>query len=257
MTKTVLIADDEPLGRLGIRQQLERHPDYRVVAEVGDGEEAARLIRESSPDVVFLDIAMPLLNGFGVVDAIGEHNMPAFIFVTAYHQHALKAFEVNAIDYLLKPVDPLRFDEALRRSEERRRSEDARGVAQRLEHLIGVLENRIAVPGASAPPRRIAVKEGGKVLFLEVDQIVKVEAEGNYLILSVDGKTHQVRESLQAFLSRAGPGSFIRIHRSVAVNRTGVRAIETFGKGTYVLTLRDGNRVLSSYSYRENVVALI
>ncbi|HEX5576496.1 MAG TPA: LytTR family DNA-binding domain-containing protein, partial [Gemmatimonadales bacterium] len=240
--KTVLIADDERLARLGIRQQLERHRDYRVIAEAGDGEAAARLIREGSPDVVFLDIAMPLLSGFDVVAAVGQSNMPAFIFVTAYDQHALKAFEVNAIDYLLKPIDPQRFDEALRRSEERRRTEDAYGVAQRLEQLIGVLENRLAVPGTPAPPRRIPVREGGKVLLLDVDQIIKVEAEGNYLMLSIDGRTHQVRESLQAFLSRAGPGSFTRIHRSIAVNRTAVRAIETFGKGTYVLTLRDGNR---------------
>jgi two-component system LytT family response regulator len=255
--KTVLIADDEPLARVGIRQQLERHRDYRVIAEARDGEEAAKLIRESSPDVVFLDIAMPLLNGFDVVSAVGENNMPALIFVTAYDQHALKAFEVNAIDYLLKPVDPQRFDEALRRSEERRRTEDANGVSRRLEQLIGALETRLASPGAPPRPRRIPVKEGGKVLLLDVDQIVKVEAEGNYLTLSIGGKTHQVRESLQAFLSRAGPGSFARIHRSIAVNRAAVQAIETFGKGTYVLTLRDGNRVLSSYSYRENVAALI
>jgi len=255
--KTVLIADDEPLARLGIRQQLERHRDYRVLAEAADGEQAARLIRESSPDVVFLDIAMPLLNGFDVVAAVGESNMPAFIFVTAYDQHALKAFEVNAIDYLLKPVDPQRFDEALRRSERRRRTEDAHGVAQRLEQLIGVLENRLAPAGASAATRRISVRDGGKVLLLDVDQIIKVEAEGNYLNLAIDGKTHQVRESLQAFLSRPGLGSFLRIHRSIAVNRTAVRAIETFGKGTYVLTLRDGSRVLSSYSYRENVAALV
>jgi two-component system LytT family response regulator len=255
--KTVLIADDEPLARLGIRQQLERHRDYKVIAEAADGEQAATLIRESSPDVVFLDIAMPLLNGFDVVDAIGQSNMPAFIFVTAYDQHALKAFEVNAIDYLLKPVDPQRFDEALRRSEERRRTEEAHGFAQRLEQLIYVLENRLAPAGTSATPRRIAVKQGGKVLLVDVDQINKVEAEGNYLILSISGKTHQVRESLQAFLSRAGAGTFTRIHRSIAVNRHAVRSIETFGKGTYVLTLRDGSRVLSSYSYRENVAALV
>jgi two-component system, LytTR family, response regulator len=255
--KTVLIADDEPLARLGIRQQLERHRDYRVIAEAGDGEQAARLIRDGSPDVVFLDIAMPLLNGFDVVAAVGQSNMPAFIFVTAYDQHALKAFEVNAIDYLLKPIDPARFDEALRRSEERRRGEDAQGVSRRLEQLIGILENRLAPPASSAPAQRIAVREGGKVLLLDAGGIDKVEAEGNYLNLSVGGMTHQVRESLQAFLARPGLGSFLRVHRSIAVNRSAVRSIETFGKGTYVLTLRDGSRVLSSYSYRENVAALV
>jgi two-component system, LytTR family, response regulator len=254
--KTVLIADDEPLARLGIRQQLERHRDYRVMAEAGDGDEAARLIRDFSPDVVFLDIAMPLLNGFDVVAAVGATNMPAFIFVTAYDQHALKAFEVNAVDYLLKPIDPQRFDEALRRSEERRRTEDAEGVGRRLEQLMGILENRLA-PESSAAHQRIAVREGGKVLLLDADQIDKIEAEGNYLNLSVNGKTHQVRESLQAFLARPGLGSFLRIHRSIAVNRTAVRTIETFGKATYVLTLRDGTRVLSSYHYRENVAALV
>jgi two-component system, LytTR family, response regulator len=254
--KIVLIADDEPLARLGIRQQLERHRDYRVMAEAGDGDEAARLIRDFSPDVVFLDIAMPLLNGFDVVAAVGATNMPAFIFVTAYDQHALKAFEVNAVDYLLKPIDPQRFDEALRRSEERRRTEDAEGVGRRLEQLMGILENRLA-PESSAAHQRIAVREGGKVLLLDADQIDKIEAEGNYLNLSVNGKTHQVRESLQAFLARPGLGSFLRIHRSIAVNRTAVRTIETFGKGTYVLTLRDGTRVLSSYHYRENVAALV
>jgi two-component system, LytTR family, response regulator len=255
--KTVLIADDEALARLGIRQQLERHRDYRVVAEAGDGQEAARRIREASPDIVFLDISMPLLSGFGVVAELGESNMPAFIFVTAYDQHALKAFEVNAIDYLLKPIDPQRFDEALRRSEERWRTEDAQGVNQRLQQLIGALENRLAVPGVAGPPQRIAVKEGGKVLLLDVHQIDKVTSEGNYLTISINGKTHQVRESLQAFVSRAGPGSFTRIHRSIAVNRHAVRSIETFGKATYVLTLRDGSRVLTSYSYRGNVAALV
>jgi two-component system, LytTR family, response regulator len=254
--KTVLIADDEPLARLGIRQQLERHRDYRVMAEAGDGDEAARLIREFSPDVVFLDIAMPLLNGFDVVAAVGATNMPAFIFVTAYDQHALKAFEVNAVDYLLKPIDPQRFDEALRRSEERRRTEDAEGVGRRLEQLMGILENRLA-PESSAAHQRIAVREGGRVLLLDADQIDKIEAEGNYLNLSVNGKTHQVRESLQAFLARPGLGSFLRIHRSIAVNRAAVRAIETFGKGTYVITLHDGTRVLSSYHYRENVASLV
>jgi two-component system LytT family response regulator len=200
---------------------------------------------------------MPLLNGFDVVAAVGQSNMPAFIFVTAYDQHALKAFEVNAIDYLLKPIDPQRFDEALRRSEERRRSESAEGVSTRLEQLIGMLENRLAPPGNSGSSQRIAVKEAGKVLLLEPDQINKVEADGNYLNLSVDGKTHQVRESLQAFLARPGLASFLRVHRSIAVNRTAVRTIETFGKGTYVLTLRDGTRVLSSYYYRENVAGLV
>jgi len=255
--KTVLIADDEPLARLGIRQQLERHRDYRVIAEAGDGDEAVRLIHDSSPDVVFLDIAMPLLNGFDVVAAVGATNMPAFIFVTAYDQHALKAFEVNAVDYLLKPIDPQRFDEALSRSEERSRMEGAQSIGRRLEQLIGILENRLAPPGSSVPPQRIAVKEGGKVLLLDADQIDKVEAEGNYLNLSVNGKTLQVRETLQAFLARPALGSFLRIHRSIAVNRAAVRAIETFGKGTYVLTLRDGTRVLSSYHYRENVAALV
>jgi len=256
MMKRVVIADDEALARRGLRQQLERHPDYEVVAEASDGQEAARLIREFSPDLVFLDISMPLLNGFDVVAAIGTANMPVFIFVTAYDQHALKAFDVNAVDYLLKPVDPQRFDEAVRRSEARRKTEDADDVTHRLERVLSVLENRLAPPNAHAQSERIAVKEGGKVLLVDVDQIDKVESEGNYLVLSMQGKTHQIRETMQEFLARVRTTSFTRVHRSIAVNRNAVRIIEPFGKGSYVLTLRDGSRVMSSYSYRDNVASL-
>ena len=253
--KRVLIADDETLARRGIRQQLERHRDYQVIGEAADGDQAARVIREFTPDLVFLDIAMPLLDGFDVVAAVGQASMPAFIFVTAYDQHALRAFEVNAVDYLLKPIDPQRFDEALRRIEARRGADHSDEVAHRLERVLTVLEDRLSPPSGETTPQRIAVREGSKVLLIDARQVDKVESEGNYLNVSVNGKTHQVRETMQEFLSRAGT-SFMRIHRSIAVNRNAVRSIEAFGKGTYVLTLRDGSRAMSSYSYRENVAFL-
>jgi two-component system LytT family response regulator len=251
----VVLVDDEPPGRLALRQQLSCLPDVEIVAECSDGASAVEAILQHAPDVLFLDVQLGGVSGLDVLERVGADAVPAVVFVTAYDRYAVRAFEAHAVDYLLKPIDPARFDEALRRSEERGRREDGQRVAQRLEQLIGVLENRVAAPGMPVTPQRIAVKEGGKVLLIDVDEISKVEADGNYLVLSLNGKSHQVRESLQAFLQRAGPGSFIRIHRSIAVNRNAVRAIETFGKGTYVLTLRDGGRVLSSYSYRENVAA--
>jgi two-component system LytT family response regulator len=252
----VIIVDDEPLARRGIRQQLERHPEYRVVAEAADAQEAIQRIREFAPDLVFLDISMPLGNGFDVVELIGSNNMPSFIFVTAYDQHALKAFDVNAVDYLLKPIDPERFDEALRRSESRRANERGEDINRRLGQVLNLLERRMS-DTADVEVQRISIREGGKVNLVDVDQIDCIQAEGNYLILSIKGVQHRVRETMQEFLARTNAPLFVRVHRSVSVNRRAVTGIEPFGKGTYVLVLRDGGRVMSSYSYRDNVLALM
>jgi len=252
--RTVLIVDDEPLARRGIRQQLQRHSQYRVVAEAANGRDAVRRIRDFSPDVVFLDISMPLADGFDVVSVIGIANMPAIIFVTAFDQHALRAFDVNAVDYLLKPIDPVRFDEALARAEARRRSEDTQELSQRLARVLNMLEARVDSTQTSS---RISIKEGSKVSLIDVDRIDRIEAEGNYLKLWIDGSARRIRETMQEFLDRSRTPAFVRIHRSVVVNRGAVTAVEAFGKGTFVLTLRDGSRVFSSYSYREQVLSLL
>ena len=252
----VLIADDETLARRGIRHQLERHPRYQVVAEAADGAQTIQRIKDSSPDVVFLDVSMPLGDGFDVVSAVGKNNMPSFIFVTAYQDHALRAFDVNAVDYLLTPIDPERFDEALQRSEARRGTTDSAEVAQRLERVLNALEHRLSGPAEASQAQRISIKTSGKVLLVDANQIDRLESEGNYLNVWIKGTKHQVRETMQEFLARAGTPAFTRVHRSIAVNRSAVKGIEPFGRGTYVLMLRDGSRVLSSYSYRENVLSI-
>jgi two-component system, LytTR family, response regulator len=249
-----IIVDDEPLGRRAIRQELERHPEVRVVAECENGKEAIGAIAESDADVVFLDIQMPLGNGFDVVDAIGSAARPIVVFVTAYNEHAVRAFDVHAVDYLLKPIDGARFDEALARVRDRLTDADD-AIARRVQAAVRELAARTL--SGSGRGTRITIRDAGKVIFLWTGEIDWLAAEGNYVRVHAGRRDILARTTLQRMIETVNDPRFVRVHRSTVVNGDAISHIEHAGKGLYVLVLRDGSRVESSYHYRNEVMQLI
>jgi two-component system LytT family response regulator len=250
-----MIVDDEPLGRLAVRQQLERHPAVRVVAECENAREAIGAIAECNADILFLDIQLPLGDGFDVVDAIGGSGRPAVVFVTAYNEHAVRAFDVHAVDYLLKPIEDARFDEALQRVRQRLASPDVAEISRRLHAALRDLSERER--SASGRGKRLTIHDGRKVLFLWTGEIDWLEAEGNYVRVHAGRRKILARGTLQHMVQAVSDPRFVRVHRSSIVNSDAVSRIEPAGKGLYVLVLRDGSRVESSYHYRQGVMRLI
>ena len=247
-----VIVDDEELGRRAIRQQLERYPDVRVVAECANAKEAIDAIAGSRADILFLDIHMPLGNGFDVVEAIVGKERPAVVFVTAYDAHAVQAFDVHAVDYLLKPIDDDRFDAAMARARQRLASADAGAIASGVRAALRDLS-----AAALGRGKRITIRDSGKVLFVWTGEISWLQAEGNYVRVHDVRRRILARSTLQHMMEMIDDGRFVRVHRSCVVNRDAVSHIEPAGKGLYVLVLRDGSRVESSYHYRDGVMALI
>jgi two-component system LytT family response regulator len=239
----VLIADDEPHARARMRELLTAQADFEVVAECGDGADAVRAILELSPQLVLLDIQMPELDGFEVVQAVGVERMPTVIFVTAYDEHALRAFEVHALDYLLKPVDRERFAETLGRAARQLRAGGGKEIDRR---LIDWLEQL----AAKQPAGRLAIREEGTTHFLRSNEVDWLEAHNNHVRVHAGPRTHLVRETLTNFIRRLPPGRFLRVHRSAAVNIERIREIQPWFAGDYVLILTDGTRVTSGRSYR-------
>ena len=249
-----LIVDDEPLGRQRIRHLLDREDDIAVIDECANGEEAVVAIDRHTPDLVFLDVQMPVLDGFAVLEAVGAARMPVIIFVTAYDRYAIQAFDVHALDYLLKPFDRQRFQKALERARVHLRQ---RGSDARSQQLQALLADYQAHPSKEPSHlKRLAVKTGGQVFFLNVEEIDWIEAAGNYAGLHVKQKTHLIRETMADLEARLDPDRFLRIHRSTIVNRDRIQALEPMSNGEYVLTLHDGTRLASSRSYRAGVQAL-
>lgn len=238
----VIIADDEPLARERIRTLLEVHADFELVAECGDGEAAVRALASAKPDLVFLDVQMPELDGFGVIDAFTPAQRPWVVFITAYDEHAVRAFEVNAIDYLLKPVEPKRFEAAIVRVRERL----AQPPASRDAALEAVLAELRKARGHTA---RLVVRDGSKVSFVRTEEIDWIDASGNYARLHVGGAVHLLREPLKLLETRLDPERFLRVHRSAIVNLERITSVEPYFHGEYTLTLRDGTRLTSSRTH--------
>lgn len=267
-----LIIDDEPAARRGIRSLLERDEDVVVMGEAGSGREAVAMIRAERPDLVFLDVQMPEMNGFKVLESLGDCPVPAVIFVTAFDEHALQAFEVNAVDYLLKPYDDDRFAAALRRakSEIVRRQTDLLG--HRLSSLLGYLQatgaasdDSPAVPppapasaSAEAITRdRVLLKTGGEIHFLKAEEIDWVEAEGDYMRFHAAGRVHLLRETMGHLEDRLDPKRFIRIHRSTIVNIDRVKKLSPSFAGEYAVILHDGTKLRLSRGYLERLQELM
>jgi two-component system LytT family response regulator len=251
MTIRAAIVDDEPLARRRIRNLLAEAPDVDVVAECANGKDAIESLEESPPDLLFLDIQMPEVDGFDVLQAIGVGRVPAVIFVTAYDQFALRAFEAHALDYLLKPFDDERFGAALQRARERIRQQQGGDLDRRLQAL---LEN---VRGDRGYLRRLVVPSGHRSIFVRTDQIDWIEAERNYIRVHVAGRAYLLRENLTHIASALDPAAFCRIHRSTIVNIDRIEAVESLFHGEYLVVLQDGTKLTAGRSYRRGLHALM
>jgi two-component system, LytTR family, response regulator len=255
-----LIVDDEPIARRGIRARL-AGTGIDVAAECGDGEEAVRAIRELAPDLVFLDVQMPDMDGFAVIEAIGADAMPTVIFVTAYDAHALRAFDAHPLDYLLKPIDDERFALALARARSRIAERRDGALGQRLRAMLAESQVPRALVQTGAPtlppPSRIPIRDRGRIVLLDADEITWIEAEGDYVRVHASGRGHLVRETMAAIESRLDAARFVRIHRSAIVNVTRVRELAALPNHDYVVVLRDGTRLRSSRRYADRLRTLV
>jgi two-component system, LytTR family, response regulator len=227
-----LIVDDEPLARRGINQLLAPHSDVVVIAEARNGREAVGAIRNLNPDLVFLDVQMPELDGLGVLNEIGAQQMPLVIFVTAYDEFAVSAFDAHAIDYLVKPIQEARFNEALERTRQHIFAAEAVALSQKYSSL---LENKDL-----HPRRRILVPTSSGEILLDANEIDWIEADDYYAAVHVKGRRHLIRESLASLEERLDTQQFLRVHRSAIVNVERVRELRTENSGITNLILRDG-----------------
>ena len=242
-----LIVDDEPLARSRIRSLLAHDSSVDVIGECSDGQKAVSAISELTPDLVFLDVQMPAMDGFEVIKTIPADQMPTVIFVTAYDGYALKAFEVNALDYLLKPFDRSRFQKTLERAKVMIRRMQNGDVNDQLLSLLGDLRREQEIPD------RFIIKSGGRVVFLRVEEIDWMSSVGNYVRLHVGRDSHLMRETMSAMEEKLDPDRFMRIHRSTIVNLDRVKEVQPWTKGEYVVIMRDGNRLIMSRRYRERL----
>jgi two-component system LytT family response regulator len=254
-----IIVEDEPLARERLRHLLESDPEIEVVAECGDGSTAVAAVKEHRPDLLFLDIQLPERNGFEVLADLGASRPPAIVFVTAYDRFAVKAFEVHAIDYLLKPFDIDRFEQAVTRAKAQLQPREPAAIAaapaspqeQRIEELINSLR-----PLEPTGPKRISFKSGGKLIFLKTDEIDCVEAADNYIDIRSAGQTHRVRETLGSFESKLPATQFVRISRSAIVNVDRIKELQPCTYGEYTVILQDGAQLTLTRGYRESLQRL-
>ncbi len=249
MSLKALLVDDEPLAREGLRDLVSRDAEFAIIHEARDGREAVAAIQTLRPDLMFLDVQMPEMDGFSVLREIGVM-APVTVFVTAYDRYAIDAFEFNAVDYLLKPVTSDRFAVALARAKKRLRSGQPDEVSRRILLFVEQL---------AAPRRfleRIAVRSAGKTVLVDVDEIRWIRAAENYAELNVGRTAHLLHVTMNALERSLDPAVFVRIHRSIIVNIGQVRELRPILHGEYILTLRDGARMKSSRSYQERMRAL-
>lgn len=246
-----IIVDDEPISRRGIRAQLKSEKDFEVISECRNGDEAVQVIETESPDLVFLDVQMPELDGFGVVDAIGPARMPPVIFVTAYDRHALRAFEIHALDYLLKPFDDERFAAALERARRHIEHQDIDNLERRLRGLLDELQPRRKYVD------RLVIKSAGRIFFLSVAEIDWIEAADNYVRLHAGTESHLLRETMTSLEKKLDPDQFVRVHRSRTVNIRKIKELQPMFRGEYDILLRNGTRVETGRGYRHRIQKLL
>jgi two-component system, LytTR family, response regulator len=242
-----VIADDELLARKFIRRLLKQDPEVEIVAECSNGKEAARVIREQKPDLVFLDVQMPEMDGFAVLDAVGLDHLPEIIFTTAYESYAIRAFELHALDYLLKPFDQVRFKAAMKHAKERLHSQPPE--EGRLQ--IGTLLESIKAQQQHL--ERILIKADGRITFLNTHEIDWIEADDKYVHLHTAKGTRMVRQTLSAMETQLDPKRFIRIHRSAIVNVERIKELQPLFNGEHSLHLDNGTKLTLSRSYRDKL----
>ena len=264
-----LVVDDESLAREALLVMLDDDPEIEVVAECRNGREAVTAIRGQSPDVVFLDIQMPEMDGFQVVEEVGARRMPVTIFVTAHDKHALRAFEAHALDYLLKPFDHDRFNTALQRAKTFVRQQKLGEISESLFAVLQDLKSKTGESPSDAdnrkperanhqgPINRVSIKSGGRIYFLKTEEIDWVEGAGDYLTLHSGSRTHLIRETMGNFHAKLDPQKFLRIHRSTIVNIERIKDIRPLYKGDYVITLTSGVSLKASRGYRHELRPLL
>jgi two-component system LytT family response regulator len=246
-----LIVDDESLARERIRDMLASDPAIEIVAECANGQEAIEAIQLHSPDLVFLDVEMPGIDGFAVLEALHSDRMPTVIFVTAYDQYAVRAFEVYALDYLLKPFDQERFEKALKRAKNQLESEHGDALSERILRAIEDIKTK------PIHLERLVIKLNGHVFFMKAEEIDWVEAEGNYVRLHSGKESYLLRDTITALESQLDPKRFIRVHRSAIVNVDRISELQPWFHGEYRIVLRAGVQLTLSRTYREKLHELL
>lgn len=249
MTLRTIVVDDEPLARQRVVDLVRARPELTLVAEAEDGRTALDLIAELRPDLVFLDIQMPELNGFEVISALEDEAMPRFVFITAFDEYAVRAFEVDAMDYLLKPVTKDRFDAAVSRALARTPSADASSPVRALAER--------ATTAQPERPTRFVARRGTRHYFVRVTDIDWIEAVGNYVRLQTRESSHLIRETMRGLEAKLDPAQFVRMHRSAIVAVDRIDGIQARDAGEYLVTLRDGTRLVSSRAYSDRIRALL
>jgi two-component system LytT family response regulator len=255
-----MIVDDEPLARRGLRLLLKTDAEIEIVCEAGSGSEAVKLIAQHAPDLLFLDIQMPGMNGFDVLAKIDAASIPAIVFVTAFDQYALRAFEVHALDYLLKPFDDARFEKALSQAKAQIEQREINKLSQKLLALLEDREERQSVEPRAERSRyltRLMIKSASRIFFLKVEEIDWIGAEDYYVKLHVGRKSHLLRETMNELESKLDPEKFLRIHRSSIVNLDRVKEMHAHFNGDYVVILHDGTELKLSRSRREQLQSVL
>lgn len=250
-----LIVEDEPVATVRLRRLLEDEPDIEIVGEASSGAEALRRLKAEDPELVFLDIRLPDMDAFGIIEAIEPGKVPHLVFVTAYEKHAIRAFEVHAIDYVLKPYDAERLQAAVQNVRQRIQLESATERTRRYESLFTLLREQGLGPGRGAPVRHLIVKSRGRIRFVDVDEIEWIEAAGNYVRLHLaDGGTALVRSTMTKLEERLDPDRFVRVHRSAAVNLDRIDDIRHWSSGEYIIRLKDGTELKLTRTYRDRIL---
>ena len=252
MTLRVLIVDDEPVARRGIARLLAQEPDVTVVGECGDGAAAIAAIGTLAPDLVFLDVQMPELDGFAVIEAIGGGRMPAVVFVTAFDQHAVRAFDAQAVDYVLKPIDPERFRRALQRARAH--------VAQPDDGFVRCVSEALKVLGRGDSPQypaRLAIRSDGRVRLLDIGDVDRIVAAGNYAEIHAGATKHLLRETMTSLEARLDPQRFVRVSRAAIVSVAQIREVQPLFNGDFVVLLKNGAQVNGSRRFRAALDVLL
>ena len=261
-TLSAIIVDDEQLARRGLAVRLQQLPEVDVIAECANGQEALIAVAQHQPDLLFLDIQMPGMDGFEVVEKLQGDAMPMVIFVTAYNEYAVDAFKVHAIDYVLKPVDDDRLHEAVQRAAAHREQLASSAGKERLVKLIMSMTGESAAgvealvdkgTGDNGWPEKITIKDGSDIQFIRVADIAWVDAAGDYMCIHAAGETHIMRITMKQLEGMLNPAQFLRVHRSTIVNSRVITGAHTLNNGEYLLNLEGGTQLKVSRSYKDRI----
>jgi two-component system LytT family response regulator len=244
MNLRAIIADDEPLARERVRSFLAGEKDIEIIAECANGEDTLKAVEQHRPDLLFLDVQMPRMTGFEVLEALEQDRLPAVIFTTAHDEHAIQAFDVNALDYLLKPCTEQRFRKAVARAREQLQKRGARGAGANLSSLL----NQLRTTNSGG---RILVKTADRIVFLRPAEIDHIEAAGNYVVLHTGKETHILRETMSAMETRLASAGFMRINRSVIVNLSRIQQVQPVASGQFSVALKNGTKLDMTCSLKE------